>query len=382
MYVIGMQVSATNILADFSELADASNNNTQQGWNITGIMDEIGAAKYLVLEIEGIGDNKDGFGGTYFIFQGNDGEPATIEVDWTQRSLNSDWVSFPCAEGKTVSIAIDLNNVFGDKYDDFIQCTGWARIIIAYYNGSLPTAFENLGLTNAYLIDDIAKPAGAVDLATGYGFIFEGSVGVVKPKEKENLPMGKDSDLGAGWNSSYEAATKTITIDTDWNAGRGWWFGSKDCSDYVQVVVKIEPTDATTKLVVEYEDGTDNDPEVFAQAGETLFVVNLDAAKKNAIKQVYLQRETAGEIVLVEAHFTAKGVSNVSEVINSSSIAYYGGNTLFLNNSGSVQIYDINGRIQLAKENVSSVDLSVLGKGVYIAKVIVNRQIQVVKIIK
>jgi len=389
MCVMGMQVSATNVLVDLSELdrADNTADLRQQGWSVAGIMNEINMARYLVLEVEGEGDNGDGFGGIYFIFQGKDGgDPPTVEVgmgaSWIERLLNGGWTSFPREDGKTVSIAIDINNVLEGEYNDFIRCTGWARIIIGYYGSS--TAFEGLGLTNAYLVDNIEKPADAVDFATGYGFIFEGSVGgEVQPKEKENLPIGNDSDLNAGWGgSSYEAATKTITFTSDWT-GRGWGWWTKDWSTYIQVVVEIEPTDATTKLVVEYADGSENDPEVYAQAGETLLVVNLDPAKKNAIKQVYLQRETAGGIVLVEAYFTTKSVTtNISDVANSSSVAYYVGNTLFLNGFGDVQIYNINGSTLLTKQNVSSVDLSALGKGVYIAKTIVNGQAQVVKILK
>ena len=382
MGVMGMQVSATNILVDFSTLDDATNSNTQQGWLVSGIMNEINMAKYLVLEVEGEGDKKDGFDGIQFIFQGNDGDHATIEVGWTQRNLNGDWVSFPCADGKTVSIVIDINNALGDKYDDFLQCTGWARILIGYY-GSKPTAFESIGITNTYLIDDFEKPAGAVDLASDYGFIFEGSVaGSVIPKEKENLPMANNGDLGSGdaAKSSYEAATKTITFNEGWT-NRGWWFGSKDCSDYVQVVIEIEETDAQVELIVEYVNGAPAS-KITVEPGETRIVVDLDPASKDAIKQVYIQRSTAGTVVLVEAYLSTKSVTSISDVANSSFIAYYAGNTLFLNGFGDVQIYNINGSTLLTKQNVSSVDLSALGKGVYIAKTIVNGQAQVVKILK
>jgi len=161
-------------VVDFFTLDDASNSNTQQGWNVTGIMSEIAAAKYLVLETDGGEGTLDGFIGINFIFQGNNGDPATIEVGWTQRNLNDDWVSFPRAVGKTISILIDIKKVFGDKYADFLQCTYWARMIIGYYTGT--TAFKGLGLTGAYIINDFAKPADAVDLVSGYGFIIEGTV--------------------------------------------------------------------------------------------------------------------------------------------------------------------------------------------------------------
>ena len=86
--------------------------------------------------------------------------------------------------------------------------------------------------------------------------------------------------------------------------------------------------------------------------------------------------------MLVEAYLTANSVTSISNVANSSSLAYYAGNTLFLNGFGDVQIYNINGSTLLTKQNVSSVDLSALGQGVYIAKAIVNGQTQVVKILK
>ncbi|MCL1938160.1 MAG: T9SS type A sorting domain-containing protein, partial [Candidatus Azobacteroides sp.] len=166
------------IISDFSQLDRADNGNqlTQQGWLVSGIMDDIAAAKYLVIETEGIGDNADGFGGLHLVFQGNDGDPANITIDWTDRALNGNFVNFPRAEGKKVSIAIDLQNVIGDQYDDFLQCTNWARFILAYYGGA--SAFEGLALTNAYLTKDFDKPEGAVDLSGGtdWGFVFGGYV--------------------------------------------------------------------------------------------------------------------------------------------------------------------------------------------------------------
>ena len=168
--------SNSPVIMDFSELPDGTNNATQQGWLVNGIMDSIAEAKYLVIETEGIGDNAGAFGGFHLIYQGNDGNPANIEVSWQDVSLNGDWQSYPREDGKTVSIAIDLKNVMGNEYADFLQCTNWARILLGYYGGA--SAMEGLGVTNVYLTTDFPKPAGAVDLAGGtdFGFIFDGSV--------------------------------------------------------------------------------------------------------------------------------------------------------------------------------------------------------------
>ena len=179
----GSGESECAVIMDFSELPDATNNNSQQGWLTSDIMEELAAAKYLVIETEGIGDNADGFGGMHLIFQGNDGvtdADGDGKVDelvgWTDRALNGDWLSYPREDGKIVSLVLDVKNVFGDKYDDFLLCTGWARILLGYYGGS--SAYVGLGVKQVYLTKDFAKPEGAVDLTGGtdWGFIFDGSV--------------------------------------------------------------------------------------------------------------------------------------------------------------------------------------------------------------
>ena len=156
---------------DFSGLPRDDNNSTQQGWKaIVSIMDKFAAAKYLVIETEGVGDNKDGFGGIQFIYQGD-------AIGWQQPDVTGGWTTFSRAAGKTVSIVIDIQNVMGANYSAFLSCTSWAQIFLGYYSSSLD-AFDGLGFVNAYLTCDFARPAGATDLngGTDWGFIFEGSV--------------------------------------------------------------------------------------------------------------------------------------------------------------------------------------------------------------
>lgn len=189
---------SAEIISDFSQLPDGSDtgNPTQHpGWLVNGIMDEMAKAKYLVVETNGVGDNPNGFGGIQFDFQGNDGDAGTVSVglpDWVQVNLNGDWVSYPRADGKTVSIAIDLGSVFGDQLSDFLKCTSWARIILAYYGGT--SAFNGLGVTNVYLTGDFTKPAVATDLTGSsgteyYGFIFDGAISGITgiPQVKQAL---------------------------------------------------------------------------------------------------------------------------------------------------------------------------------------------------
>ena len=205
------------VILDFSTLTQDDNQPDQQGWkSVAPIMDKVAAAKYFVIETEGVGDNANGFGGIRFIVQGGDGVNPNLE--WTEVKLNGDWVNFPRAEGKTVSIAINIQNVLGDNYDSFIHCTDWAQLFIYYYPGAFSTAFEALGFTNAYLTTDFEKPASAVDLpgGTDYGFIFSGSVLPPPPSASFDFNadnIGKTYPIMHAWGWPEDGSSATVAAD-------------------------------------------------------------------------------------------------------------------------------------------------------------------------
>ena len=227
----GFLFAASPVMMDFSKLDDGSNNDTQQGWVVNGVMDNIAGAKYLVIETNGVGNNTDGFGGIQLIFQGNSNDNDSIVVGWTERALNGNWVSYAREDGKTISIAIDLKNVMGDQYAGFLQCNGWARILLGYYSDGGLTAFEGLALKNAYLTGDFAKPSGALDLSGGtdWGFIFDGSVTDITVPEAPEMPVvisdfsklddGSNNDTQQGWvvNGVMDsiAVAKYLVIETN-----------------------------------------------------------------------------------------------------------------------------------------------------------------------
>jgi hypothetical protein len=64
------------------------------------------------------------------------------------------------------------------------------------------------------------------------------------------------------------------------------------------------------------------------------------------------------------------------------SSVFFNNNTLYLNNSGNVQIFDTNGRLILAKQNVTTLDLSSVSRGIYIAKALVDGGVEVIKFVK
>lgn len=121
-----------------------------------------------------------------------------------------------------------------------------------------------------------------------------------KPK-KSDLTL---SNLGSGWESTYDAASKTITIDGDW-AGKGWWLDKADYSDFDKVVVNFAtPTATNGKLVVEYNNAAAGAAE-FAE-GATSVEVALDAAAKNSVKQIYIQGPAGAKFVLADAYVCVK----------------------------------------------------------------------------
>ena len=122
----------------------------------------------------------------------------------------------------------------------------------------------------------------------------------------EALPLDTDDALGSGWNSSYSAATKTITYESEW-AGRGWWLGGVDWSAYKYVVVEIEPVDFYCQLNIEYGPDGDNKTGSYTEgcdAGTSVIKLALDEALKSQVLQVYLQSSSAGTITIKNAYLT------------------------------------------------------------------------------
>ena len=107
-------------------------------------------------------------------------------------------------------------------------------------------------------------------------------------------------DLGSGWSSSYDAATKTITYDDAWT-GRGWWLGEADYSAYDNVVIDFEDQPIGVQVVIEYNGGQANTVQGIG-AGVTQVIATLDAEGKASVKQIYIQSKAKGAVVLKRAY--------------------------------------------------------------------------------
>lgn len=123
-----------------------------------------------------------------------------------------------------------------------------------------------------------------------------------------NKPQKSDlnlSGLPTGWgNSTYDAASKTVTIVDDWS-GKGWWLDKADYSDFDKVVVNFaSPTATNGELVVEYNDAAAGTAEI--AEGATSVELPLDAAAKNSVKQIYIKGPAGAQFVLASAYVCVK----------------------------------------------------------------------------
>ena len=97
----------------------------------------------------------------------------------------------------------------------------------------------------------------------------------------------------SGWNAEYDADTKTITItgsDESDEGGKGWWYGDDgvDYSHFDNAVIELDPAATVGGFFkIDYADGSTEEVEFYP--GATCIVAALNAEKKSAIKQIYVQ---------------------------------------------------------------------------------------------
>ncbi len=124
--------------------------------------------------------------------------------------------------------------------------------------------------------------------------------------ERVDLPLGVNSSLGSGWNSSCEAVTKTITFDGAWT-GRGWWLGDQDYTGFDEVTVETEATPFAIKLVIEYANDATTSEKMGAK-GDTSISLAFNPEGVSHVKQIYIQTTEAGQIVLKDAYISNAAV--------------------------------------------------------------------------
>lgn len=145
-----------------------------------------------------------------------------------------------------------------------------------------------------------------------------------KPKSSE---LSLDN-LGTGWGeSTYDAATHTVTIGEDWS-GKGWWLDKIDYSDFDKLVITFNPATTTNgKVVIEYNGGTEASQNSFEE-GATSVEVALDATSKSSVKQIYIQGPAGSTYTLSNAYvcvsdYVPTGISTVTTAEPSQSAKTY-----------------------------------------------------------
>lgn len=179
-------------------------------------------------------------------------------------------------------VGVKLNDEYSDQFAQyFIQSKGVGKLVV----------------TGAYV---------------GTEAEYKAVLAANKP-QKSDLTL---ADLVSGWGeSTYDAATKTVTIGEDWS-GKGWWLDKADYSDFDKVVINFaSATTANGKVVVEYNGDKDGSSAEFAE-GATSVEVELKADFKNTVKQIYIQGPAGSTYTLASAYVCVKdydpstGISN------------------------------------------------------------------------
>ena len=131
---------------------------------------------------------------------------------------------------------------------------------------------------------------------------YKAALAANKP-QKSDLTL---ADLGSGWgNSTYDAATKTVTIGDDWS-GKGWWLDKADYSDFDKVVINFASISANGKVVVEYnDDKVASGSAEFAEDAKSVEVA-LDENGKGSVKQIYIQGPAGSTYTLASAYVCVK----------------------------------------------------------------------------
>ena len=120
-------------------------------------------------------------------------------------------------------------------------------------------------------------------------------------------------DLNEGWNSEYNATTKTITTTDDWGA-RGWYIGDDRYNDKGSITVKFNAVEHAVTLKMQYTNTANESKaiEAGAAAGETEVELDIPTDVKT-IDKVYITYQPAGTLTLTAATVNDKVVDNRTE---------------------------------------------------------------------
>ena len=135
----------------------------------------------------------------------------------------------------------------------------------------------------------------------------------VEPETKDLLPeMGT-----SGWNATWDASTKTITIDGNdagEGGGKGWWYNpTADFSHFDNLVIEFDPATTFEGVVaINYSDENKDVSKSFF-LGATCVIIHLDEEGKSSIKQIYISGDKGATFTLKAAYVATSEATTVTE---------------------------------------------------------------------
>jgi len=151
-------------------------------------------------------------------------------------------------------------------------------------------------------------------MADGFSLCGDGVVVTRVELYKPEPPKEGDInlvDLNGGWNSTYDAATHTITTTARW-AARGWDIGDARYNDMDVIIVRFEPVAFPVTLKMEYTDaeGRRQATSDGVAAGNTAAEISIPRGLQT-IDKVYLVLQNPGSVTLTAAEVLSTGSEQI-----------------------------------------------------------------------
>ena len=249
-------------------------------------------------------------------FEVQDAEKVTYDTESHKITVTAGWT------GVQVT-ATSADDVQGKEVRITFSEAAKVKATVKYADETATDTIMSDASTILYMVINGTKKVSQIQIQpTEVGSVTLSEVKVnaesTKPAEPEPTPgqTGVDislTDLNEGWNSEYNATTKTITTTGDWGA-RGWYIGDDRYNDKGSITVKFNAVEHAVTLKMEYTNANDEAKDVSAgaAAGETEITLDIPANAKT-IDKVYITFEPTGTLTLTEATVNDKVVDNRTE---------------------------------------------------------------------
>lgn len=132
--------------------------------------------------------------------------------------------------------------------------------------------------------------------------------------QPDKLPLSL-TNVNGGWDATYDASSKTISINAENGGGKGWYFGNPgaDYSGYENLVLEVNATTNLGSAVIQYNGGVSQSVVGFG-IGADKIVVPLKAEGIADVLQIYIQGGNGCTYTLVDAYIAKSNVTPSAEL--------------------------------------------------------------------